>query len=60
MLYRVRFEYARTIEASSKEEALKTMCSLMKQHPETFIRDVSDASMTTPSQPLWKRLITGR
>lgn len=60
MLYRVRFEYGRNIQASSKDEAVKKMCSLMREHPETFIRDVHDASVTINPRPLWKRLLTGR
>ena len=27
-----------------KDEALRKMCALMKEHPESFIRDVQDAS----------------
>ena len=60
MLYRVRFEYARNIQATSKQEAIATICTLMKQHPETFIRDVQDASVSSVYRPLWKRLLTGR
>jgi hypothetical protein len=60
MLYRVRFEYARNIQASSKQEALDKICKLMKENPETFIRDVADASATSAVQPLWKRVLTGR
>jgi hypothetical protein len=60
MLYRVRFEYGRNIQASSRDEALRKMCALMKEHPESFIRDVQDGSVQRNSRPLWKRLITGR
>jgi len=60
MLYRVRFEYARNIQESSKDEALKRMCALMKEHPETFIRDVQDAAIGQNPRPLWKRILTGR
>lgn len=60
MLYRIRFEYARNIDVSSKAEALKKMCALMKEHPESFIRDVHDASVVQNPRPMWKRLITGR
>ena len=60
MLYHVRFEYGRNIQASSRDEALKTICKLMRDHPETFIRDVLDASVRTSSRPLWKRFLTGR
>lgn len=60
MLYRVRFEYGRNIQASSKDDALKKICALMKEHPETFIRDVQDATAVSNPRPLWKRIVTGR
>ena len=60
MLYRVRFEYGRNIQASSKQDALQKMYALMKEHPESFIRDVQDAAATSTQRPLWKRLVTGR
>ena len=60
MLYRVRFEYGRNIEASSKREAVETICKLMRQHPESFVRDVVDTLNTTTTRPLWKRFLTGR
>ena len=60
MLYRVRFEYGRNIQASSKSEALKEIYKLMKEHPETFVRDVQDATAANNPRPLWKRLVTGR
>ncbi|MBI2806060.1 MAG: hypothetical protein HYX68_13855 [Planctomycetes bacterium] len=60
MLYRIRFEYARNIQASSKADAMKQMCASMKEHPESFIRDVQDAAIGQNKGPLWKRLITGR
>jgi hypothetical protein len=60
MLYRIRFEYGRNIEATSKSDAVKKMCTLMKEHPESFIRDVHDFTVASNPTPLWKRLITGR
>ena len=59
MLYRVRFEYGRNIDASSRREAIQKMCDLMKAHPESFIRDVVDALSEKNPKPIWKRLITG-
>lgn len=60
MLYRIRFEFARNIQASSKAEAMKQMCAMMKEHPESFIRDVQEAAAVQNPRPLWKRLIIGR
>ncbi len=60
MIYRVQLEFGRNIQASSKDEAFKKMCALMKEHPESFIRDVRDAAMARNPRPLWKMLLTGR
>lgn len=60
MLYRVQFDFGRNIEAASKADALAKMCTLMKEHPETFIRGVQDALVAIHPRPLWKRFLTGR
>lgn len=60
MFYRVRFEFGRNIQAQSKSEALAKMCALMKEHPESFIRDVQDATVVNNPRPFWKRILTGR
>jgi ribulose bisphosphate carboxylase small subunit len=52
MLYHVRFDFGRNIQASSKEEAVQKMCGVMRDHPDTFIRDGIDASLKTGSSEL--------
>ena len=58
-LYRIRFLYCLTVEASSKEEAFKAVCQQVKDHPHSVISAVEDDRYAN-RRPLWKRLAFGR